>query len=399
MANTYKDNPRSLKTLLGCILIIATIGCDEFDPAPVTFTQADIVSMGAVQTLEIRERVLTSLPESAPEVNTQQASLGRLLFWDPILSGNRDVACATCHLPEFGYTDNQHQSIGVGGTGRGEQRVEGHTGRVPRNSQTVLNTVWNGIDELGNVDANSAPMFWDNRVQTLEAQAIEPIRSREEMRGDNFAQNAIDSEISARLNANAEYQLLFSEAFGVQTITATEITQALASFQKTLVANDSPFDRWMRGESDAMTDRQVSGMQEFVIAGCADCHNGPLFSDFEPHVLGVHEGADVLEPDEGDGTFAFRTPTLRQLAFTAPYFHAGQFSTLGDAIEFYDGPGNSTNPNVPTSELDEEFLEIPEMDDGRGAIIQDFLDALNDDTFDQEIPSTVPSGLPVGGFE
>lgn len=380
------------------IFLLAIVGCDDFDAAPVNFSQDDIVPIGSVQTLEIQERILSSLPNTVPDVDNKQAELGRLLFWDPILSGDRDVACATCHLPEAGYSDNQHQSIGVGGVGRGSERIEGHTKRVPRNAQTLLNTAWNGIDELGIFDPETAPMFWDNRVGSLEAQALEPIRSREEMRGDNFPENQIDAEITTRLNSIPAYQTAFKEAFDIDTISTDSIAKALAAFQRTLIANQTPFDRWMRGEEDAMTSQQISGMQEFVIAGCADCHSGPLFSDFEPHVLGVQEGRDVAEPDSGDGTFAFRTPTLRQLDFTAPYFHAGQFTTLDAAIDFYDEPRRSRNPNVSSSELDEELLEIPEMDDGLGAIIQEFLKALNDDSFDKLAPEAVPSGLSPGGF-
>ena len=387
------------RTLGGLIVAILLSACDDFDPAPIEFSQEDIVAIGTIQTLEVRQRVLASLPEEAQAVDDKQAELGRLLFWDPILSGDSDVACATCHLPEAGYSDNQHQAIGVGGVGRAEDRTAGSIGRVPRNSQTVLNTVWNGINEFGLFDRDNAPMFWDNRTKSLELQAIEPIRSREEMRGDNVSENDIDRVILSRLNSIPEYKLMFSDAFGIESISIEQVAAALANFQRTLVANNSPFDRWMRGEPDAMTEQQLSGMQEFVIAGCADCHSGPLFSDFLPHVLGVQEGIDVTEPDTGAGNFAFRTPTLRQLKFTAPYFHAGQFTTLAAAVDFYDERRASNNPNVSNEELDEELIDVPEMDDGRGAIIVKFLEALNDSAFDQGIPESVPSGLSPGGFD
>lgn len=380
------------------LLSLSLQGCDDFDAAPVNFTQGDIVSVGNVQTLEIRERILASLPESAPKVDAAQSELGRLLFWDPVLSGDRDIACSTCHLPEEGYTDGQHRAIGVGGVGRGADRTVGHIERVKRNSQSVLNTVWNGINTVGSFDPDTAPMFWDNRVASLEVQALEPIHSREEMRGNNVPEQRIEAEIVQRLNAIPEYQQAFNHAFGSPQITSSVVTSALATFQRTLIANQTPFDRWMRGEANAMNDQQVSGMQEFVIAGCADCHSGPMFSDFKPHVLGVQEGIDVVEPDAGDSEFAFRTPSLRQLAFTAPYFHAGQFKSLGQAIDFYDERRDSSNPNVATSSLDPELLDVPEMDDGRGLIIEKFLDALNDDTFDKVVPGSVPSGLPPGGF-
>lgn len=389
----------SVRTILGVLsLSVVLSACDDFDPEPVDFSQEDIVPIGAIQTLEVRGRVLASLPDETPLVDEKQAELGRLLFWDPILSGNQDVACATCHLPELAYTDNQHQAIGVGGMGRAENRTVGHTGRVPRNSQSVLNTVWNGINELGMFDPKFAPMFWDNRTTSLELQALEPIRSRQEMRGDGIAEEDINTTVVERLNAIPGYQLAFSDAFGADSIEIDLVAIALASFQRTLVANQSPYDRWMRGEPDALSERQVSGMQEFVLAGCADCHSGPLFSDFEVHVLGVQEGLDVNEPDDGDGLFAFRTPTLRQLAFTAPYFHAGQFTSLDQAIDFYDERRSSSNSNVPSSALDPELLEVPEMEGGRGAIIRDFLNTLNDDSFDKTAPESVPSGLPLGGF-
>lgn len=388
--------PRIALGLSAAFLLTA---CDDFNPAPVEFTQEDIISIGSIETLEVRQRVLASLPEVAPEVDEKQSELGRLLFWDPVLSGDHDVACATCHLPEAGYTDNQHQAIGVGGIGRAENRTVGHTGRVARNSQTVLNTAWNGINALGVFDPVTAPMFWDNRTTSLESQALEPIRSREEMRGDNVSLDAIDGVIIERLNNIPDYQLAFSDAFGTDEISIDHVAQALAGFQRTLVASNTPFDRWMRGEENAMTPNQISGMQEFVLAGCADCHSGPLFSDFQTHVLGVQEGIDVMEPDIGDGNFAFRTPTLRQLSFTGPYFHAGQFTTLAAAIDFYDERRTSNNPNVANSDLAAELLEVPEMDDGRGAIIQDFLNALNDESFDRVVPESVPSGLLPGGFD
>lgn len=199
-----------------------------------------------------------------------------------------------------------------------------------------MNTAWNGINDLGLFDRDNAPMFWDNRTKSLEQQAIEPTRSRQEMRGDNVSENDIDGLILSRLNSISEYKWMFSDAFGIDSISIEHVSAALANFQRTLVANNSPFDRWMRGEPDAMTDQQLSGMQVFVIAGCADCHSGPLFSDFLSHVLGAQKGIDVTEPDTGAGNFAFRTPTLRQLKFTAPCFHDGQFTTLAAAVDFYD---------------------------------------------------------------
>ncbi len=380
------------------IMITILAGCDNFTPRPVEFSQADVLAIGDVHSLEIDSRILSSLPQTPVPVNANRAALGKLLFWDPILSGNRDVACATCHLPEHGYADGIEQSIGVGGTGRGKSRITGHTGTVRRNSQGLTNTSWNGIDTLGSYNLLSAPMFWDSRIESLALQALEPIRNLQEMRGEQFTREQIDQEIENRLNNIAEYKTMFTDAFGSNTVTIEAVGIAIAEFQKTLTANNSPFDQWMRGDTDAMNEEQLSAMQEFVVAGCADCHNGPMFSDFKLHVLGAAEHGILTEPDTGDGTFAFRTPTLRQLHFTAPYFHNGQFASLESAIDFYDEPRSSTNPNVATSMLDPNLLDIPEMDDGRGSFIQLFLETLNDNDFDQTIPESLPSGLSPGGF-
>lgn len=358
----------------------------------------ELVIVGQVRTIEFDNVILSSLPDSVASIDQERVELGRLLFWDPILSGDMDVACASCHLPQFGYGDGRARSIGVGGIGAGPSRAVGHTGIVPRNAPTVLNTAWNGITELGFFDPELAPMFWDVRTQSLAAQALEPIRSREEMRGDNFTIAEMEAEVVDRLSNNADYQARFQAIFGEDEVNLSMIGQILADFQTTLVANNAPFDRWMRGEANAMSAQQIEGMEEFVETGCAECHTGPLFSDFETHVLGVPEANGLDTPDNGDGDFGFRTPSLRQLAFTAPYFHGGQRGSLDDVIDFYDNPGPSENPNVPTNSLDADFRNLPNINGRRANLIEQFLNALNDPDFDRSRPESVPSGLPVGGL-
>jgi cytochrome c peroxidase len=355
------------------------------------------ISIGDVQTIEIDNVVFTSLPEARVDTTSPTVELGRLLFWDPILSGDQDTACATCHLPEFGYADGRRRSVGTSGVGTGPDRIPGQLGEVSRNAQSVLNTLWNGINELGMFDQETAPMFWDRRTESLVAQALEPIRSREEMRGDNFSEAEIDAVVLERLSGIADYQVRFAEAFGSSTITLDTLARALSDFQSTLIANNAPFDRWMRGDSTAMTAQQLQGLEVFAETGCADCHSGPMFSDFETHVLGVPEAANLNTPDTGDGNFGFRTPTLRQLAFTAPYFHGGQDTDLDDVIDFYDNPGRSENPNVPTNQLDPDFRALPNLNGNEQNAIEAFLQSLSDDGFDRTRPESVPSGLPVGG--
>ncbi|HET6745420.1 MAG TPA: cytochrome-c peroxidase, partial [Candidatus Limnocylindria bacterium] len=331
----------------------------------------------------------------------RKVELGRLLFWDPILSGRKDVACATCHHPAFGYAENLDLSIGVNGLGLGSTRRFAASNTIPfvkRNSQSILNVAFNGIDQSGRYDPANAPMFWDLRVSGLEAQALEPIESFEEMRGDAYGEAEALEAVTARLAGIAEYRTLFSRAFGGrQAVTAENVGKALAAFQRTLNANNSPFDRYMRGDLTAMTPDQVRGMEQFDRAGCANCHSGPMFSDFKPHVLGVPDNARLTGSDAGiAGSYAFRTPSLRNLRYTAPYMHSGTFQTLQDVLGFYRaGRRRPQNPNVRRDQLDPLLGQV---NVGRGNFdIIAFLNALNDEGFDKRIPSRVPSGLTPGG--
>jgi cytochrome c peroxidase len=354
---------------------------------------------------------LSTLPleVAAPANNTQSPAkidLGRLLFWDPVISGNQEVACATCHHPEYGYAEDLDISIGVDGAGLGHRRQFVTADPIPfvkRNSQTLLNTAFNGIDPSGNYDPASAPMFWDLRAESLEAQALIPLITFEEMRGRAYSEeDALDSVV-ARLREIPEYRAMFADAFGgAQPVTAENLGRALAAFQRTLIANDSPYDRYMRGDKSAMTAIQVRGMQAFQDIGCISCHNGPMFSDYKPHVLGVRGNRKLVVPDEGiEATHAFRTPSLRNLAYTAPYMHNGRFDDLDDVLEFYDrrGGGGRRGGNrdgLTRDQLDPLLRGLGDPDDFETELLE-FLDALNDDSFDRTVPATVPSGLNPGG--
>jgi cytochrome c peroxidase len=342
----------------------------------------------------------------------EKVELGRLLFWDPILSGPKDVACATCHHPDFGYAENLDLSIGAHGTGLGANRRFDPTADglfVKRNSQTVLNTAFNGIDASGGYDPTTAPMFWDVRVTSLEAQALEPLKALEEMRGTTYSEAAALATVVARLQAIPDYRTRFARAFGPRaSVSAENLGKALAAFQRTLVAANAPFDRYMRGDTTAMSPLAVRGMQRFQRIGCANCHTGPMFSDFKVHTLGVPDNAKLPATDPGvENRYAFRTPTLRNLAYTAPYMHSGTLQTLDDVIEFYDdvnggrrgggrrGGGRTPNPLVARENLDPLVRQL-NLGGGRRDLVA-FLEALSDPGFDRTIPARVPSGLAVGG--
>jgi len=360
---------------------------------------------------------LAALPAVAPApsdnpTTPERVALGRLLFWDPILSGGKDVACGTCHHPAFGYSDGLDLSIGSHGAGLGPARafIPGQASRlVKRNSQTILNVAFNGLTSSSDAAPATAPMFWDLRSRSLEAQALEPIKALEEMRGDAFPEDRAVAAVVARLNAVAEYRRLFALAFTERKpVNETNLGRALAAFQRTLIAANSPFDRYMRGETAALSVEQLRGLERFQSIGCVNCHNGPMFSDFAAHVLAVPDNAKLADSDAGvNRTYAFRTASLRNLSATAPYMHNGALATLPDVVDFYrrisrgggrrgDGGGGRVNPQVGRDQIDPLARQLTMRGRGQQDVIA-FLRALDDPGFDRTIPDHVPSGLPVGG--
>jgi cytochrome c peroxidase len=336
-------------------------------------------------------------------VSKEKVELGRLLFYDPVLSGNNDVSCASCHHPEFGYAENIELSIGVSGQGLGYERFFRHPEKIPfakRNSQTLLNIGFNGINEDGEYDPLTAPMFWDLRAKSLEEQSLHPIRAFEEMRGSDIDEQNIIPEVLARLRTIPEYRKRFSDVFGSDTaINESNLAKAIACFERSLIANQSKFDRYMRGESSALTISEKEGLELFMKVGCARCHNGPMLSDFKVHVIAAPETDKRKDVDSGfHNSFAFRTPTLRNLRFTAPYMHSGKINSLQDVLTFYEDLRGKPlrTKNVQPHQLDtlaqQVKLEFKDI-----ARILEFLNSLNDRNYDRVIPASVPSKLPVGG--
>jgi cytochrome c peroxidase len=360
---------------------------------------------------------LAALPVTRPAppdnpTTPERVALGRLLFWDPVLSGQKDVACATCHHPDFGYADGLDLSIGANGVGLGAARIfgAGHPSRlVKRNSQTVLNVAFNGLTAGGEPTPAAAPMFWDLRVRSLEAQALEPLKALEEMRGGAYAEDGAIAAVVSRLNTIAEYRRLFARTFGgTRSVNEQNLGRALAAFQRTLVAANTPFDRYMRGDTTALSAEQVRGMERFESTGCINCHSGPMFSDFAAHVLAVPDNPKLPQSDSGvNTTYAFRTPSLRNLGSTAPYMHSGVFATLPEVIDFYQrisrgggrrggGGARGLNLQVGRDQIDPLARRLNMRGRGQGDLIA-FLRALDDPGFDRTVPERVPSGLPVGG--
>ncbi len=261
-------------------------------------------------------------------------ALGRKLFFDKSLSRDHSLSCATCHEPERGFTDDKPLAVGVDG--------QIGTRRTPR----LINRGY------------GRSFFWDGRAATLEEQVLKPIENPIEM------DLALDAAID-RLGAEAEYPRLFEEAFGAPPDTES-VAQALASYVRTIVSGDSPYDRYVAGESTSLDAQQQRGLAIFRNKGaCAVCHLGPNLTDEEFHNTGV----GWKEGEDGDvGRFqstghpedrgAFKTPTLRDVAGNGPFMHDGSLETLEDVIEFYDD-GGKDNPNL---DFDMQPLDLSDQE-------------------------------------
>ncbi|MEM9378815.1 MAG: cytochrome c peroxidase [Planctomycetota bacterium] len=360
--------------LAGIAALLLLPACDD-DGAPVFALDAAVVA-----------------PPGNP-ITEEKVALGRLLFFDPILSVEGDVACATCHVPELAYADGLALTIGVGGVGVGPDRVPGaEFPNAGRNSQGLVNVAFNGLGgPLSIFDPTRSPMFWDHRTRGLEAQVLEPIASAAEMRGSSVLEEEAVPLALERLRAIDEYVQLFEGAFGPGAIDETRLSHALATFLRTLVARDSPFDRYMRGDHGALTAQQLDGFNAFHEFECSECHNGPMFSDWSLRVLGVAPHPERLGLDDGAGGFRFRATSLRNVELTAPYMHNGTMATLEEVLEFYSN-GDSLHPNVFGNEIERQ-----DMSEADQLAIIAFLESLTDPNFDRTVPATVPSGLPVPG--
>lgn len=236
----------------------------------------------------------------------EKVELGNMLFFEPRISSSGVISCATCHNPALGWADRI-------------PRATGHDGQIgERNTPTVLNSGFLGSQ------------FWDGREPDLEGQALGPIEADVEM--------AMDLETALeRLNDFTLYQTKFAEAYpdDADPINANNLAHALASFQRTLNTPNSPFDRYLHGDQNALDQQEKDGMVAFVDNGCIACHSGPAMTDSNFHRIQVPGSSDVgrfeVTGDEAD-MYKFRTPTLRNVAVTYPYMNNGATETLEESV-------------------------------------------------------------------
>jgi cytochrome c peroxidase len=347
---------------------------------------------------------LGASPLTAPEPTNNSATaariaLGRLLFFDPILSSTRDVSCATCHHPRFGWSDGRATPIGVGGDGVGPGRTFRGPASLPliaRNVPTILNVGFNGLVAGASPDPAAAPMFWDSRVRSLEQQVFTPLASLGEMRGDDCPEIEAVAQAVLRVRAIAGYRERFRTAFGQtagEAVTPERLAQAIAAFERSLVTPRSPIDRFLQGDPSALNVGQQRGLRIFQDAGCIQCHGGPMFSDFQLHFIGAPDSTP-------DGRREFRTPTLRNLRYTAPYMHNGSLRTLPDVLAFYDQLAEAVSETLDGGDTETQpsldpLLKQLSLNVENIPALEAFLATLNDEDYSHTAPATVPSGLPV----
>lgn len=270
---------------------------------------------------------LPQMPWPADNPYSQKkAELGRLLYFDKRLSADGTISCASCHAIRRAYADENQISIGIKGR------------KGTRHAPTVINAGYQTFQ------------FWDGRSRTLEEQCRGPVSNPREMSATDDVHIA-HKQCQERIMKIPGYRVLFKEVFGDDSCNIENISKAIATFERTVLSGNSPYDHYLAGNKKAMTDEQIRGYAIFKKSKCVNCHTPPLFLDNKFHNIGV--GMDVPNPDVGrygitkqDKDWgAFKTPTLREVSNSYPYMHDGSEMTLEEVVDFYD-KGGIANRNL-----------------------------------------------------
>lgn len=320
----------------------------------------------------------TGLPPWRDGFTPQQIDLGRYLFFDPLLSADHTLSCASCHQPERGFADGMGRSVGSGG----------------QLSARSAPSLWNV--------AFLQRLFWDARADSLEQQMLEPLFSAAEMANSPAA-------LRASLRDSAAYRALFAQAFPDHfshpgaAIELDQLYTALVAFQTSLISLNSRYDQYAHGHGGALSASEKAGLNVFrsFVARCAECHTPPLFSNQQLAVIGTPEPEGLpFDPGAGPGLGepslrgAFRTPGLRNIALTAPYMHSGRFATLREAVAFYTGGRGHAVPASEDLRIHWHIWE-PRLTDEELDQLVEFLHTLTDESLKPVTPAAVPSGLPL----
>lgn len=438
--------------LLGALFAFALVGpgCSSDDSSTNLPPREDLRAKYSLAAFEYDD--IPYPPHNGPQDAgyAERVALGRLLFFDNLLSGDRDLSCGSCHHPAFAWADGRDLAVGTSGEGLGPERVitDPDILVTPRNTPTNLNTAL--TSELpGGPPGWRSIMFWDGRVTSLENQSLAPTASFDEMRHYAYSSSTASHAVISKIRAVEAYEPLYRDAFPVQAsemdaapgdttkhVVRIGTTQmALAAYQRELVNLNSPYDKYLRGDDYALSDAQFRGLDLFYgKALCGDCHPGPALSDFEISRTGVkHHGPGrypTLRGGNGDDpglaehrpvseysqhVYKFKTPGLRNIEFTGPYLRNGVAETLEDTVWFYVLAGRIPANPTPAQQraidlydtrflpdhpelLDERMVPVDLTDDEVADIVA-FMCSLSDTSFqspyiDPTVPAEVPSGLP-----
>ena len=322
---------------------------EQYTPKPVNLEIPEI----------LKQKLIAPVIPSTNPLTEEGIALGKKLFFDPILSKNNTQSCSSCHNPKNSFTDDTRFSKGVDG-------IFGN-----RNSMPLFNLAWN-FDER---------FMWDGKELSVERQALAPVKNPIEM-------HSKWTEVANKLQNNSEYPTLFKQAFGTSKIDSTLVTKAIAQFERTLISANSKFDYYLLGKVQ-LTPEELNGFNVFMDENRGDCfhchgsNNNPLWTDNKFH----NNGLDTNFADLGLGKVTgdpndngkFRTPSLRNLAFTAPYMHDGRFATLEEVINHYSQglkPSSTIDPLM--KKLNNGGVQLTDKDK---TDLKAFLLSLSDNNF------------------
>jgi cytochrome c peroxidase len=339
-----------IRTFLAVTLALLTVGILGCEKRETAEFKPEILPLP--KPLERYEAM--EVPADNP-LTAEKAALGRQLFFDKRLSADESRSCYSCHVCEHGLTDGLPKAIGA------------FNKQLPRSSPTLWNIGYHKM------------FYWDGRSPSLEKQAMAA------WTGGNMGAKDHEAEIIAKINALQGYRSQFQKVFGGEA-TADNIMQAISTFERTIISGDTAWDRWQAGDQSAVSEAAKRGYEVFKAAKCNNCHDGLLFTDQQFHNVGV--GMDAPEPDKGrfnvtkkdEDTGAFKTPTLRDIAKSAPYFHDGSIATLEQAVDLMLGGGK------PNPYLDKKNLEKRTVTAEQRADLLEFLKSLNVDCRLREPP-------------
>lgn len=450
----------TLRAALAILVAAALSACGDdasTGPRRTALLSADPVTLADTVRQLTAGRGIGPLPRPAP-VRPALVELGRALAFDKILSGNHDISCMTCHLPRFATGDGRSLSIGQGGSGLGPDRVHPSGVSIARNAPSTFNLsalssmFWDGrvsVDAQGNFHTPAAQRLTPAMQHVFEfgpvsAQPLFPVLSHAEMRGDSGNELAsIDDKESQqiwralmrRLGAIPEYRRMFEAAYPGTRFDAMNFgyaSNAIAGFLIDQFAfNHSPWDRFLAGDDEAMTETQLQGARDFMSARCSICHNGPAFTDNRFHNVAVPQ----IGPGAGDGPsghddfgrmrvtglasdqYRFRTSPLRNVELTGPWGHDGAFTDLRAFVDHYSESdlklrAFTTDALEPllqgTLQPTQEAILATRDTLLRGVVfppgvideVTAFMTALTDPAardLSHITPARVPSGLPVDG--